>query len=69
VYTNRKLFELIVIQKDQPHATNSLTEDELITTSGIPDVSEGFFDSLIVIKNVNIFLKATVLENINVLKT
>ena len=68
-YTNRELFEMILTQKNQPYATNYLTNDELITTNFVGDGSEGFFDSLLVKKNVDIFSKGAVIENINVLRT
>ncbi len=68
-YTNRELFEMILTQKNQPYATNYLTNDELITTNFVGDGSEGFFDSLLVKKNVDIFSKGAIIENINVLRT
>jgi hypothetical protein len=68
-YTNRELFELILTQKNQPYATNYLTEDELLRPYFVENISEGFFDSLILRKNVNIFSKAAVLENVNILRT
>jgi hypothetical protein len=68
-YTNRELFKLILAQKDQPYATNYLTQDELIAHYSVNDVSEGFFDSLILRKNVNIFSKGALIENINILRT
>jgi hypothetical protein len=68
-YTSREIFNMILQQKDQPYATNYLTENELINFHFVKNATDGFYDSLIVRKNVNIFSKAALMENVNILRT
>jgi hypothetical protein len=65
-YTNKELFDLILNQRNQPYATNFLTQDELVKANSNED---GFFYSIFTKKNVNIFSKGALKENVNILRS